>query len=64
MDFLFVSINPIFPAEYPGPFTLPGIAGGSLAPDDPHPLRRRDSTAPVPLAELRVVPAALPILGL
>ena len=33
MDSLFVSINPIFPAEHPGPFTFPVIVGGSLAPD-------------------------------
>jgi len=33
MDSLFVSINPIFPAEHPGPFTFPVIGGGSLAPD-------------------------------
>ena len=33
MDSLFVSINPIFPAEHPGPFTFPAIAGGSIAPD-------------------------------
>ena len=32
MDSLFVSINPIFPAEHPGAFTLPVIAGGQLAP--------------------------------
>jgi hypothetical protein len=29
---LFVAANPIFPAEHPGPFTLP-ISGGQLAPD-------------------------------
>lgn len=29
---LFVSVSPIYPAERPGPFTLP-IAGGVLAPD-------------------------------
>jgi len=29
---LFVAVNPIFPAEHPGPFTLP-IFGGTLAPD-------------------------------
>lgn len=32
LDSLFVAVNPIFPAERPGPFTLP-IAGGKLAPD-------------------------------
>lgn len=29
---LFVAVNPIFPAEHPGPFTLP-IFGGEIAPD-------------------------------
>jgi hypothetical protein len=29
---LFVAVNPIFPAEHPGPFTFP-ILGGVLAPD-------------------------------
>jgi hypothetical protein len=29
---LFVAVNPIFPAEHPGPFTLP-IFGGTLAAD-------------------------------
>lgn len=29
---LFVAVNPIFPAEHPGPFTL-SIAGGRVAPD-------------------------------
>jgi hypothetical protein len=33
MDSLFVSINPIFPAEHPGAFTFPIVLGGSLAPD-------------------------------
>jgi hypothetical protein len=33
MDSLFVSINPIFPAEHPGPFTFPIAVGGSIAPD-------------------------------
>jgi|GEM_PF-695489 len=33
MDSLFVSINPIFPAEHPGAFTFPVILNGSLAPD-------------------------------
>jgi hypothetical protein len=34
MDGLFVSINPIFPAEHVGPtFTFPIIAGGQLAPN-------------------------------
>jgi hypothetical protein len=33
MDSLFVSINPIFPAEHPGPFSFPIALGGSLAPD-------------------------------
>lgn len=33
MDSLFVSVNPIFPAEHPGPFTFPIVVGGSLAPD-------------------------------
>lgn len=33
MDSLFVSINPIFPAERPGPFAFPIIAGGQIAPD-------------------------------
>jgi hypothetical protein len=32
LDSLFVAVNPIFPAERPGPFTLP-IFGGKLAPD-------------------------------
>jgi hypothetical protein len=32
LDDLFVAVNPIFPAERPGPFTLP-ILGGKLAPD-------------------------------
>jgi uncharacterized Zn-binding protein involved in type VI secretion len=32
LDSLFVAVNPIFPAERPGPFTLP-ISGGKLAPD-------------------------------
>ncbi|MET0557717.1 MAG: hypothetical protein ABW065_03475 [Solirubrobacterales bacterium] len=29
---LFVAVNPIFPAEHPGPFTL-SIVGGTVAPD-------------------------------
>lgn len=29
---LFVAVNPLFPAEHPGPFTLP-ITAGKLAPD-------------------------------
>jgi hypothetical protein len=29
---LFVAVNPVFPAEHPGPFTLP-IFGGQIAPD-------------------------------
>jgi hypothetical protein len=29
---LFVAVNPIFPAEHPGPFTLP-ISGGEISPD-------------------------------
>ncbi|HXR60347.1 MAG TPA: hypothetical protein VN732_03370 [Solirubrobacterales bacterium] len=34
LDHRFVSVNPIFPAEHQGPtFTLPIIAGGTLAPD-------------------------------
>jgi hypothetical protein len=34
MDALFVSVNPIFPAEHVGPtFTFPIIAGSQLAPD-------------------------------
>lgn len=34
LDQHFVSLNPIFPAEHVGPtFTLPIIAGGTLAPD-------------------------------
>jgi hypothetical protein len=33
MDSLFVSINPIFPAEHPGAFTFPIVLNGSLAPD-------------------------------
>jgi hypothetical protein len=33
MDSLFVSINPIFPAEHPGPFTFPIVLNGQLAPD-------------------------------
>ena len=33
MDSLFVSINPIFPAEHPGPFSFPVILNGALAPD-------------------------------
>jgi len=33
MDSLFVSINPIFPAEHPGAFTFPVILNGALAPD-------------------------------
>jgi hypothetical protein len=32
LDSLFVAVNPIFPAERPGAFTLP-IFGGKLAPD-------------------------------
>lgn len=32
LDSLFVAVNPIFPAEHPGPFTLP-ILGGEIAPD-------------------------------
>jgi hypothetical protein len=32
LDSLFVAINPIFPAEHPGPFTL-AIFGGTIAPD-------------------------------
>jgi len=33
MDSLFVSVNPIFPAEHPGPFTFPIALGGAIAPD-------------------------------
>jgi len=33
MDSLFVSINPIFPAEHPGAFSFPIVLNGSLAPD-------------------------------
>lgn len=33
MDSLFVSVNPIFPAEHPGAFTFPIILNGALAPD-------------------------------
>ena len=33
MDSLFVSVNPIFPAEHPGAFTFPVIAGSQIAPD-------------------------------
>ena len=33
MDGLFVSINPIFPAEHPGAFTFPVIGGGQIAPN-------------------------------
>lgn len=33
MDSLFVSVNPIFPAEHPGPFTFPIAVGGAIAPD-------------------------------
>jgi hypothetical protein len=32
LDSLFVAVNPIAPAEHPGPFTLP-IFGGTIAPD-------------------------------
>ena len=32
LDSLFVAVNPIFPAEHPGPFTLPLLAG-TIAPD-------------------------------
>jgi hypothetical protein len=32
LDSLFVAVNPIFPAEHPGPFTL-AIFGGTIAPD-------------------------------
>jgi hypothetical protein len=32
LNSLFVAVNPIFPAEHPGPFTLP-IFGGTIAPD-------------------------------
>jgi hypothetical protein len=32
LDSLFVALNPIFPAEHPGPFTLQ-IFGGTIAPD-------------------------------
>jgi hypothetical protein len=32
LDSLFVAVNPIFPAEHPGPFTLP-IFAGKLSPD-------------------------------
>jgi hypothetical protein len=32
LDSLFVAVNPIFPAEHPGPFTLP-IANGRVTPD-------------------------------
>lgn len=32
LDSLFVAVNPIFPAERPGPFTL-AIFGGTIAPD-------------------------------
>jgi hypothetical protein len=33
MDSLFVSVNPIFPAEHPGAFSFPIILNGQLAPD-------------------------------
>ncbi len=34
LDRFFVAVNPVFPAEHVGPtFTLPIIAGGTLAPD-------------------------------
>jgi hypothetical protein len=33
LDSLFVSLNPIFPAEHPGAFTFPLILNGQLAPD-------------------------------
>jgi len=33
MDSLFVSINPIFPAEHPAAFTFPVALGGAIAPD-------------------------------
>ena len=33
LDSLFVSVNPIFPAEHPGAFTFPIALGGQLAPD-------------------------------
>jgi len=33
MNSLVVSINPIFPAEHPGPFTFPVALGGAIAPD-------------------------------
>lgn len=32
LDSLFVAVNPVFPAERPGPFTFP-ITGGEIAPD-------------------------------
>jgi len=32
LDSLFVAVNPVFPAEHPGPFTLP-IFGGTIAPN-------------------------------
>jgi hypothetical protein len=32
LDSLFVSVNPIFPAEHPGPFTL-ALFGGTISPD-------------------------------
>jgi hypothetical protein len=32
LDSLFVAVNPIFPAEHPGPFAL-AIFGGTIAPD-------------------------------
>jgi hypothetical protein len=32
LNSLFVAVNPVFPAEHPGPFTLP-IFGGTIAPD-------------------------------
>jgi hypothetical protein len=32
LNSLFVAVNPIFPAEHPGPFTL-AIFGGTIAPD-------------------------------
>jgi hypothetical protein len=32
LDSLFVALNPVFPVEHPGPFTLP-LAAGQIAPD-------------------------------
>lgn len=32
LDSLFIALNPVFPAEHPGPFTLP-LGAGTIAPD-------------------------------